>query len=98
MTIPSIRDHRWHILLFLSVFTLFALTQPSFYKTFPQFLASLVTCITVDLLLLYILKRIFIFPLSAIVSTCGVFLLTESYEVWPFVLVAALSMFSKHVF
>lgn len=97
LNLPHRKDVRWSLLAFLLLYVGYAMLAPSFPRTFIQFLASLLTCFFLDILWLR-LKKVPIFPLSGIISSLGVFLLCDSPTIWAYVLVAALTIASKHLF
>ena len=94
---PSKKDPRLVIIIFLLMYVLYALTSPSFTRNPWQFIAGFLTCLTVDILFLKFYKKTPLFPLSGLITSLGIFLLVNSPLIWPYILVAALSIASKHL-
>lgn len=94
--IPSWRDARWLLLAFLLTYAVLALKSQAFTRTPAQFLASVLSCVGLDVLLNIFYKRIRLVPLSGLISSFGTFLLTDSPELWPYYAVGTLSILSKH--
>lgn len=93
---PKWNDARWLLLLFLFSFVFYALSSPGFTRTPEQFLAAIFLCIGLDALLLMNYKKILLLPMSALISSMGTVLLTDSATVWAYALVATLAILSKH--
>lgn len=94
---PSRRDPRWLLGVYALCFVAFAIHTPGFTRTPVQFLAGFSTCLIVDSLFLWFVKRLPLFPLSSMLSSMGVFLLCDSPHIWPYVVVALLTITSKHL-
>lgn len=94
---PSRRDPRWVLALYAISFIAFAMHTPGFARTPAQFLTGFLTCVVVDCLFLYLVKGLPLFPLSGMLSSMGVFLLCDSPHVWPYFVVALLTILSKHL-
>lgn len=97
MIFPSWRDPRWILAAYAITFILFAINTPGFARTPTQFFVGFVTCVVVDSLFLFLVKGLSIFPLSGMLSSMGVFLLCDSPHVWPYFVVALLTILSKHL-
>lgn len=95
--VPSRRDPRWVLTLYAVSFIAFAVNTPGFARTPAQFLTSFLTCVVVDGLFLYLVKGLPLFPLSGMLSSMGVFLLCDSPHLWPYFVVALLTILSKHL-
>lgn len=95
LVVPAKNDPRYYIVLFLAAFVAYALGSPGFSRTPPQYLAALVVCLALDFGLCWA-KGLVMVPLSAFVTSMGTLLLCDSPKVWPYALVAALSILSKH--
>lgn len=93
---PHWKDPRWTLLAFLLTYAIMAINSPTFTRTPAQFFAAVGTCIGLDFFLITFYKRIKLVPLSGFIAAMGTFLLTDSPEVWPYFLVASLSILSKH--
>ena len=96
MIFPQKNDPRWIFLIYAICFVVFALASPGFTRTAEQFLTAFATCITLDFLLLRFYKRIFLFPMSGLLSSFGIFLMCDAISVWPYFLAGVLTIFSKH--
>jgi enediyne biosynthesis protein E5 len=94
--IPSWRDPRWIILAFLAIFAIAALFSEKQIKTPEQLLVCLITCVGLDVLLIRYYKKIYLFPLSGLISTFGTFLLTNSRYLTMHFVVSVLTILSKH--
>ncbi len=93
---PKLNDTRWIFACYILLFVTFALSSPGFARTPYQAIAAFGTCILLDSALLFFYKRVFLFPLSGILSSSGIFLLGDSAYIWPYVLIASLAILSKH--
>ncbi|HVE13473.1 MAG TPA: RnfABCDGE type electron transport complex subunit D [Elusimicrobiota bacterium] len=96
LVVPGWRDPRWLILAYLFSFVVYALSSPGFSRRPAQWLAGLAVCLGLDWLLLRFYKKLNVLPVSGLVTSMGVLLLCDSPDVWPYALVAALSILSKH--
>jgi hypothetical protein len=95
LILPARNDPRYYILLFLAAFVVYALTSPGYQRTPLQYLVALGVCLGLDFALCWA-KGLLMVPLSAFVTSMGTLLLCDSPKVWPYALVAALSILSKH--
>lgn len=93
---PKKNDPRWLFLGYAICFVIFAIMSPGFVRTPTQFAISLFTCISFDYLLITFYKKLFLFPLSGLLSSFGLFLMCDTIFLWPFFLAAILTIFSKH--
>jgi Na+-transporting NADH:ubiquinone oxidoreductase subunit NqrB len=94
--IPRRGDPRWPVLALLLAYVVFALSSPGFSRRPAQFLASVLTCVVLDLALGRA-KGILLVPLSGLITALGTLLLCDSPTVWAYALVAALSVLSKQL-
>lgn len=95
--IPSIRDPRWIFLLSLTSFVVFAVLFPGFRRTPEQMLASLTTCIGLELGIARLLGKKMTFPLSAWITSMGTLLLTDTASVEGVMIAATLGILSKQL-
>lgn len=93
---PKLKDPRWIFFIFSGSFVLYAISSPGFTRTPEQFFTAVLTCILLDFLLLYFYKKVFMFPLSGLLSSFGLFLMCDTPFVWPLFLGGVLIVFSKH--
>lgn len=92
---PRANDPRFLILIFFAPFIYYALSTPGFARHPLFFLAASLTCVVADLVFGYWNSGKFIVPLSGLVSSMGVFLLTDSPFLWAYLLCAFLTIGSK---
>jgi len=97
MIFPKKNDSRVIIIWFFVIYVTYGLTSPWFGRTIYQFLAVFLTSISIDLILGKIRTNKWIFPLSGIIASSGMFLVLDAYGVWPYFLVGVLGMLSKHL-
>jgi Na+-translocating ferredoxin:NAD+ oxidoreductase RnfD subunit len=95
ITYPKLNDVRWTILAFHLSYVYFSTHSNAFNRTGAQFFAAAGTCIILDGILLY-LKNVPLVPLSGFISSMGITLFCDSPHVWPYAVVATLSILSKH--
>lgn len=93
---PGLADPRWLQLMFLLSFDLYALSSPGFSRRPSQFLCGLGTCLLLDATLLYAYRKVLLAPVSGLISSMGLLLLCDSPHLWPYPLVGALAILSKH--
>jgi len=94
---PGWDDPRWLQLAFLFSYDLYALASPGFSRTVAQFAAAVASCVFVDLGLLLFYRRLFLAPVSGLITGFATLLLCDAPSVWPYLAVGALSILSKHV-
>lgn len=94
---PSWRDPRWILGVYALGFIAFAIQTPGFARTPTQFMVGFLTCVVVDSVFLFFVKKLPLFPLSGMLSSMGVFLLCDSPYIWPYFVVALLTILSKHL-
>lgn len=97
MIVPSWRDPRWTGILFLGSYTTYALAYPGFSRTPSQVLAGLAACVLLDAALHRLLWKVDLFPLSAFFPAFGMTLMCDSPSAWPFAVMGALAVLSKHL-
>jgi len=98
ITVPKANDPRVIILCYFSLLIYHALTFQGFARTIDQFAVSVSTCLLLDAAYQYFLFRKLHIPMSGIVSSMGVFLLTDADGVTFYFLNAVLSISSKYLF
>lgn len=94
---PGLLDPRWTILPFLLSFDVFALTSPGFSRSPVQFAAGVGTCLFLDSAILFLIRKLWLAPVSGFISSLGLLLLCDSPFVWPYAAVGAISILSKHL-
>ena len=94
---PTIKDPRWFQVAFLFSYVLYALSSPGYNRRPSQYLASLVTCLVLDVVVTYWNKGILIAPLSGLISSMGLLLLCDSPRSWPYAALAVLVIMSKQI-
>lgn len=92
---PGWDDARWYQTAFLGSFVVYALLAPSFARTPAQFAAGMLVCLSFDFVLAYRNRGILLLPVSGLISSLGLLLICNSPFVWPYMLVALLSVLSK---
>jgi len=96
--LPSSKDPRVYmvgvLILFLTLTQLFL----GFSQTREQIVASFLTCVLLDFILIYVTTKELVVPMSGIVSGMSLSLLLDSgTRVLPFILCGALSICSKYI-
>ncbi|MBI3554117.1 MAG: RnfABCDGE type electron transport complex subunit D [Elusimicrobia bacterium] len=93
---PGWADPRWLQLCFLFSYVVYALSSPCFSRSPAQFAAGAAACLGVDAALIFFYRGLLLVPFSGLISACGLLLLCDSPDVWPYAAIGALSMLSKH--
>lgn len=93
---PTAQDPRWYILVFLAFYSVYAVNSPGFSRTSLQCVASIATCLGLDLFLQFLRRGPILAPVSGLITSMGVLLLCDSPFVWPYAVVGALAILSKH--
>lgn len=93
---PTLSDPRFISVTLLGGLALYALLTPAFGRHPSQLLASVLSWVLVDALLLIFYQRVLLVPLSALVPSLAAFVLVDSPHVWPYAAVGAVAMLSKH--
>ena len=93
---PALRDPRWVILAFLLSFVGYAISSPGFHRSATQFALGVGTCVLLDGVLSYYRRRTLMFPMSGLVSSMGLLLLTDSPLTWVYPAIGAVAILSKH--
>lgn len=93
---PTLADPRFISVLLLGGLDLYALTTPAFGRHFSQLAASVLTWVVLDSLLLVYDKRLLLVPLSGLVPSLAAFVLLDSPHVWPYAVLGAAAVLSKH--
>ncbi len=94
---PGWDDPRWLQLGFLLSFVCFALSAPSFGRTPVQFAAGMAACLLLDSALIYFYRGLLLLPVSGLITSMGLLLLVDTASLWPYPLVGALAILSKHL-
>lgn len=94
--VPTHKDPRLLIIVFFVFFITYALTAAGFGRTWQQLVLSLGTCLAIDLTCNWVLDKRIIFPMSALVTGSGVFLLVDSPIVAATGFAALFAILSKH--
>ena len=95
MEVPALRDPHWLFLFSLTSFAVFAVWFPGFRRSPEQLLASLLTCVGLELVITKYLGKKMVFPLSAWITSTGTLLLTDTPGVTGVMIAAALGILSK---
>jgi enediyne biosynthesis protein E5 len=85
----------WELGIFFFLYFIYVLNGPHYGRSFIQAFVTFLTAIVIDLGYNYYKYKSFRFPLSTILSTFGILFLAYSSQIWPFVLMAVLSVLSK---
>jgi len=96
--VPSARDPRWLLCLFLAAYVLFGHFYLSFNRSPDQMITAIVACALLDMLYTWVLARKILFPLSSLISAFGLIILfTAPGEIWFMLLVSWLTITGKYV-
>jgi Na+-translocating ferredoxin:NAD+ oxidoreductase RnfD subunit len=90
-------DPRYFILFFLISFVVAGQMFLGFFQRWDSFLASIFSAMGTELVLARIIRKKWMFPLSALISGIGLSLLLSSYVVWPYILAAIMAIAIKYV-
>lgn len=90
-------DPRYFLLLFLASFAIAGQLYLGFFQRWDAIFVSILTTVTTELVLGRIYHKAWRFPLSAIITGCGISLLLSSYLLWPYVLTAFLAILFKYL-
>lgn len=93
--IKSIDARYLFLFFFIGVFV-DAFCFKIYMKSYSQLGFSIIGALGTDILINRIKKGRFIFPLSGLISSCGTFILISSPYNWPFLVLGALAIYSKH--
>jgi len=93
---PGLKDPRWFQIGFLASFVVYALNSPAFSRHWTQWAAGAGACLGGELAFLA-WRRLWLVPLSGLITSMGLLLLVDSPSVWPYAAVGALSILSKQV-
>jgi enediyne biosynthesis protein E4 len=94
--LPANNDPRWLFVVFHASYVLLGHMLLSFSRSPEQIVAALVTCMLLEVIYTYVSTRMFIFPLSGIISGLGLALLfTAPGNTWLMLLAAWLTMTGK---
>ena len=96
--IPSAKDPRWLLCLFLGIYSVFGHFFLSFNRSMNQMVTAVVACVVLDMLYTWVLCRKILFPLSALISAFGLIILfTAPGEIWFMLMVSWLTITGKYV-
>lgn len=90
-------DPRYYILLFLASFVIAGQVYLGFFQRWDAILASTITAVVTELLLVRTIKKQWQFPLSALITGLGISLLLSSHVLWPYVTASLLAILLKFV-
>jgi enediyne biosynthesis protein E4 len=94
-----IKDPRWMVLACLGGYVLLGFTLLGFNRTPLQALVTTLCCIGLDALLHFYFKREWIFPLSALITSCSLsILLNYSHDYWILLAPVYFAIASKYIF
>ncbi|UFJ42428.1 RnfABCDGE type electron transport complex subunit D [Brevibacillus humidisoli] len=88
-------DPRYPLLLFLITFAVAGQVYLGFFQRWDAIFTSLVCTVGTELVLVRLLHKKWVFPLSAVITGIGVSLLLSSYLLWPYALASVLSIVLK---
>lgn len=91
-------DPRYFILLFLLSFVVIGQLYLDFFQKWDTFFASVFTAMAAEVILCRLVRKKWMFPLSALISGIGISLILSSYLVWPYVLAAIIAIGTKYAF
>lgn len=94
---PAAADPRWLQFAFLLAFDVYAMNSPGFNRSPGQFAATIATCLGLELFFNWRKGGPIILPVSGMISAFGLLLLCDSPFLWPYFVIAALSILSKHL-
>ncbi len=97
---PSKRDPRWKVLALQTLFVLLGITLWGFNRSPLQIAFIVLTCVTLDMFLHYVLNdKKLLFPLSASITGMGLSILTNfSHGLWLAVIPPFFAIASKYLF
>jgi hypothetical protein len=93
---PTLADPRFISVVLLGGLDCYALADPAFGRHFSQLAASVLSWVLLDGLLLVFYRRLLLVPLSGFVPSLAAFVLLDSPHVWPYALLGAAGVLSKH--
>jgi Na+-translocating ferredoxin:NAD+ oxidoreductase RnfD subunit len=94
--VPGRGDPRWLFVCFHSTYVLMGHLLLSFNRSGEQIAVALATCAALEVLYTYLLTRMFIFPLSGVISGLGLALLFSAPgNTWLMLLVSWMTMTGK---
>lgn len=97
LQLPSIKDPRWIVLTFLMAFMVYATFSPGFSRQFMQFVVALIGCVGLELLFIFFYHKKWVFPLSAIISSFGIYFICDSPTIWVYFATAIISILCKNL-
>lgn len=93
---PSLRDPRWIVLTFLMSFMVYATVSPHFSRQFSQFAVALIGSVGLEMLIMVYYHRKWMFPLSAIITSFGIYFICDSPTIWVYFVTALVSIACKN--
>lgn len=94
--VPRLADPRWLQVSFLASYVVYALVSPGFAREPAQYLWGAAACVGLDFLLGLRYAGPRLAPLSGLITSMGLLLLCDSPHVWPYPLLGAVAVLSKH--
>lgn len=94
---PNRKDPRWIVLSFLMLFMVYATVAPHFSRQFIQFVFALIGSVGLEMLFITFYHKKKTFPLSAIITSFGVYFICDSPTVWVYFVTAILSILCKNL-
>ncbi|SFS54450.1 RnfABCDGE type electron transport complex subunit D [Paenibacillus sp. 453mf] len=91
-----LNDPRYFILLFLLSFTMAGQLLLGFFQDWTDVLASVVTAVVLELIIVGFRYKTWKSPLSALITGLGIGLLLSSHLTWPYILTSVLAIGIKH--
>lgn len=95
--VPSPKDPRWILLGLLIFLAFFIMVAPSSARVGTQLIAAVLAGMSVEYVYLGWIRKVPLFPVSGLITSFGLFTYTDSPHVWPYALVVALGIGSKHL-
>ncbi|MFC5407286.1 RnfABCDGE type electron transport complex subunit D [Cohnella soli] len=89
-------DPRYMVLLFLLSFVVMGQQYLGFFQRWDQFLTAVFSSCLAEIALSRIVRKRWIFPLSALITGMGISLLLSSHLVWPYALTSIIAIGLKH--
>lgn len=96
IVLPTLRDPRVTLCVFLTLYTVLGQTVLYFNRDLTQLALCVVTSCAADMLLAFAFTRTILFPISAYITGLSIGLLLESYDPWVFVVASLWGIASKY--
>jgi Na+-translocating ferredoxin:NAD+ oxidoreductase RnfD subunit len=98
-TIFRLKDPRWMVLACLGGYVILGFTILGFNRTPLQALVTTLSCVGMDFILHRIFKQKWLFPLSALITSCSLsILLNYSHDYWVLLAPVFFAIATKYVF